>query len=270
MHGNVFLQYYNTIKDKHHSNGTFADPGQEKDQLYQTVCKENKLETKVVERPIRQPSERTQVWYGSIGSGDKLVKNAQKRDELRDKFDLIGLETKAAGTINTIPVGVIRGVCDYGDAQKNKEWQPHTAAYAKAVLYKIRPKRNRRDEALHALKAQATQEAPLARDDSEARLIKDYSEIAKRAKLSPDLKGEGLLHAVQQWIEQKTNWLVVFDNVDKLSILKESVDRRVDKERLPSPRLLRFVPKGPSGTVIWTSRDGAIPSRLVSVDEALR
>jgi nucleoside phosphorylase len=166
MHGNVFLQYYESMKDKNHGNGTFVDPGQEKDQLHQTVDKENSPEIKVVERPMRQPSERTKVWYGSIGSGDKLMKNAQKRDELRDEFDLIGLEMEAAGAMNTIPVGVIRGVCDYGDTQKNKEWQPYAAAmaaaYAKAVLYKIRPKINRRKETLQALKARGTQEASAA------------------------------------------------------------------------------------------------------------
>jgi nucleoside phosphorylase len=152
MDGSVFLQYYESIKDKKHSNGTFADPGQESDQLYQTVDEENGSVIKLVKRQLRPLLERTKVWYGPIGSGDKLMKNAQKRDELRDKFNLIGLEMEAAGTINTIPVGVIRGVCDYGDAQKNKEWQPYAAAmaaaYAKALLYKISPGKNQREEAL--------------------------------------------------------------------------------------------------------------------------
>jgi nucleoside phosphorylase len=89
-------------------------------------------------------SKRTRVWYGPIGSGDKLMKNARKRNKLRDKYDLIGLELEAAGTMNRIPVGVIRGVCDYWDEHKNKEWQPYAsaiaAAYAKAVLSEIRPK----------------------------------------------------------------------------------------------------------------------------------
>jgi nucleoside phosphorylase len=48
---------------------------------------------------------------------------------------------EAAGTMNRIPVGVIRGVCDYGDEHENKEWQPYAAAmaaaYAKAVLHEI-------------------------------------------------------------------------------------------------------------------------------------
>lgn len=50
---------------------------------------------------------------------------------------------EAAGTMNRIPVSVIRGVCDYGDGHKNKDWQPYAAAmaaaYAKAVLYEILP-----------------------------------------------------------------------------------------------------------------------------------
>lgn len=72
------------------------------------------------------------------------MKNARIRDELRDKYGVIGLEIEGAGTMNRIPVGVIRGVCDYGDEIKNKDWQPYAAAmaaaYAKAVLAQIRPK----------------------------------------------------------------------------------------------------------------------------------
>jgi nucleoside phosphorylase len=75
------------------------------------------------------------------------VKNAQKRNELRDKHNVIGLEMEAAGTMNRIPVGVIRGVCDYGDEHKSKEWQPYAAAmaaaYAKAILHEIPPKSSR-------------------------------------------------------------------------------------------------------------------------------
>ena len=105
--------------------------------------------------------------------------------------------------------------------------------------------------------------------NSEARFTEDYSEIAKRANLSPGLKGEDLLRAVQHWIEQQTSWLLILDNVDELRIFKKSSDRQVDGEELPSPALLRFVPKGPNGTVIWTSRNGAILGWLVSVNQGI-
>ena len=137
----VFLPYYETIKHKEHSSGTFIDPGQEQDKLHQVS--EGGIEHPV-ERETRPDSKRTRVWYGPIGSGEKLMKNARKRNELRDKYNVIGLEMEAAGTMNRIPVGVIRGVCDYGDEHKNDEWQPYAAAmaaaYAKAILSEIRPK----------------------------------------------------------------------------------------------------------------------------------
>lgn len=128
------LPYYNEIKDKEHASGTFADPGQDADTLYTN-------DAEVLARVRRPDDRRTRIWYGSIGSGDKLLKHAAKRDALRDQHNLIGLEMEAAGTMNRIPVGVIRGVCDYGDEHKNKEWQPYAAAmagaYAKAVLAQI-------------------------------------------------------------------------------------------------------------------------------------
>lgn len=137
----IVLPFYEAIKDKEHSTGTFGDPGQEQDKLYQVD--HNGFE-QIVERERRPDSRRTRVWYGSIGSGEKLMKNARKRNELRDRYNVIGLEMEAAGTMNRIPVGVIRGVCDYGDEHKNKEWQPYAAAmaaaYAKATLYEITPK----------------------------------------------------------------------------------------------------------------------------------
>ncbi|KAL7800598.1 hypothetical protein V8C43DRAFT_274341 [Trichoderma afarasin] len=138
---NDVLQHYKRIEHKEHPFGTFADPGQGRDTLYQVD--ESGVESPMF-RERRPDSKRIRVWYGPIGSGDKLMKNAQKRNELRDKYNIIGLEMEAAGTMDQIPVGVIRGVCDYGDEHKNDEWQPFAAAmaaaYARAILAEIRPK----------------------------------------------------------------------------------------------------------------------------------
>ncbi|KAJ5404144.1 hypothetical protein N7509_004015 [Penicillium cosmopolitanum] len=137
----TFKSYYETIRCKQHANGDFNDPGQDHDHLYQM---DDKGVSHIVQRERRPDSARTRVWYGPIGSGEKLMKNTRRRNELRDKYSIIGLEMEAAGTMNRIPVGVIRGVCDYGDEHKNKGWQSYAAAmaaaYAKAILYEIRPK----------------------------------------------------------------------------------------------------------------------------------
>ncbi|KAL6918192.1 hypothetical protein ACHAPO_000003 [Fusarium lateritium] len=138
----IFLPYYEKIRNCEHETGTFADPGQDNDILFSA---NDDGEEEIVERRRRSKSDykRVRVWYGSIGSGDKLMRNAEKRNELRDRYGIIGLEMEAAGIMNRIPVGVIRGVCTYGDRHKNKNWQPYAAAmaasYARALLDEIPP-----------------------------------------------------------------------------------------------------------------------------------
>jgi nucleoside phosphorylase len=141
--GNAFSRYLVTFHEKDKGN-RFLCPSQQEDQFFESTMEGNKLVQKLVRRDPRDELERTQVWYGNIGSSNSMMRNAQRRDELRDKYDLIGLEMEAAGIMNTLPTGVIRGVCDYGDGQKNNDWQPYAAAvaavYAKGVLYTIAPK----------------------------------------------------------------------------------------------------------------------------------
>ena len=50
---------------------------------------------------------------------------------------------EAAGLMDAFPCLVIRGICDYADSHKNKQWQPFAAAvavaYAKELLLVIPP-----------------------------------------------------------------------------------------------------------------------------------
>ncbi|KIX93064.1 uncharacterized protein Z520_11121, partial [Fonsecaea multimorphosa CBS 102226] len=142
--GNQFAAYLADFQASS-ENDKFFCPSQEEDRLYESPAETSlALEPVLIHRQPREESERTLVWYGTIGSGSTLMKDAAQRDQLRDEHDLIGLEMEAAGIMNTLAPGVIRGVCDYGDAQKNKDWQPYAAAaaaaYAKGVLYTINPK----------------------------------------------------------------------------------------------------------------------------------
>ena len=99
------------------------------------------------------------------------------------------------------------------------------------------------------------------REDTEASFSQSYSEIAKEAGISLDLKGEDLLLAVQKWIEQLPNWLLILDNVDDLRIFKKVYSHQ-NTGQSPNPELLRFVPRK-NGIVLWTSRDNSILGRLV-------
>ncbi|KAH7151960.1 hypothetical protein B0J13DRAFT_594004 [Dactylonectria estremocensis] len=96
-------------------------------------------------------SERTQdednptIHYGVIASGNQLMKDASVRDKLAAEENILCFEMEAAGLMNHFPCLVIRGICDYSDSHKNKEWQGYAAmvaaAYAKDLLCRIAPNR---------------------------------------------------------------------------------------------------------------------------------
>jgi nucleoside phosphorylase len=83
------------------------------------------------------------VHYGLIASGNQLMKDALYRDGLAEKWKVLCFEMEAAGLMNDFPCLVVRGICDYSDSHKNKEWQAYAAiaaaAYAKDLLYTIPP-----------------------------------------------------------------------------------------------------------------------------------
>ncbi|KAF4335972.1 ankyrin repeat-containing protein, partial [Fusarium beomiforme] len=97
-----------------------------------------------VSRPERTEDEdNPAIHYGLIASADQLMKDALARDRLSEEKDVLCFEMEAAGLMNHFPCLVIRGICDYSDSHKNKEWQGYAAmaaaAYAKDLLYEIFP-----------------------------------------------------------------------------------------------------------------------------------
>jgi nucleoside phosphorylase len=97
-------------------------------------------------RPERTKDEdNPAIHYGLIASANQLMKNALVRDTLAVEKDVLCFEMEAAGLMNHFPCLVIRGICDYSDSHKNKEWQGYAAmaaaAYAKDLLSRIPPSR---------------------------------------------------------------------------------------------------------------------------------
>ncbi|KAE8135695.1 nucleoside phosphorylase domain-containing protein [Aspergillus pseudotamarii] len=93
--------------------------------------------TKIVPRPSRSSNEPA-VHYGLIASANQVVKDSLLRDKLGEELDVYCVETEAAGFMNNFPCLVIRGICDYADSHKNKDWQGYAAAaaatYARELL----------------------------------------------------------------------------------------------------------------------------------------
>ncbi|KAF3177495.1 hypothetical protein TWF788_007698 [Orbilia oligospora] len=121
--------------------------GQDSDHLYeatydhigQDTC-ENCDKTKLAASRGARSSTDPQIHYGLIASGNQVMKHAAIRDKLASSENpaILCFEMEAAGLMDQVPCLVIRGICDYSDSHKNKQWQGYAAAtaaaYAKELL----------------------------------------------------------------------------------------------------------------------------------------
>jgi nucleoside phosphorylase len=112
------------------------------DESCATVCGDSML----VPRENRcEDEDDPTIHYGLIASGNQLMKDALIRDQLASDKDILCFEMEAAGLMNHFPCLVIRGICDYSDSHKNKDWQGYAAmtaaAYAKDIIGQIAPNR---------------------------------------------------------------------------------------------------------------------------------
>ncbi|KAK1242838.1 hypothetical protein MKX08_005650 [Trichoderma sp. CBMAI-0020] len=79
------------------------------------------------------------IYHGLIASGNQVIKDAAVRDRLDKDLgeNLLCIEMEAAGLMNDFPCLVVRGICDYADSSKNKDWQEYAAAVAAAFAKEI-------------------------------------------------------------------------------------------------------------------------------------
>jgi nucleoside phosphorylase len=128
----------------------FSRPGADGDQLFEAnydhtdsneTCFNCNAE-KLKERNPRDSSD-PRVFYGTIASGNQVMRQGAMRDKIAKQFGGLCFEMEAAGLMDDFPCLVIRGICDYADSHKNKQWQPYAAltaaAYAKELLSVVSP-----------------------------------------------------------------------------------------------------------------------------------
>lgn len=91
------------------------------------------------DRKLDQPK----LFYGRIGAANTLLKDPMKRDELKQKYNLLAIEMEGSGIADGTWVSgksylLIRGISDYCDPKKNDKWQGYAAvaaaAYARALI----------------------------------------------------------------------------------------------------------------------------------------
>ncbi|KPM39643.1 hypothetical protein AK830_g6898 [Neonectria ditissima] len=96
----------------------------------------------LVSRPNRTGSEDSpSIHFGLIVSTGMVLRDAMNRDVLAAEIGALCFDTAAHGFMDDSPCLVVRGICDYSDSHKSKEWQGYAAmsaaAYAKQLLYRM-------------------------------------------------------------------------------------------------------------------------------------
>ncbi|EAQ86879.1 hypothetical protein CHGG_08132 [Chaetomium globosum CBS 148.51] len=126
-------------------NPGYIHQGTDNDRLFQSSCDHvpgpdcRSCDTAdEVERDARDTTD-PEIHYGTIASGNSLVKDAATRDRIVADIgeDCICFEMEAAGLMNHFPCLVIRGICDYADSHKNDRWQRYASATAAAYTKEL-------------------------------------------------------------------------------------------------------------------------------------
>jgi nucleoside phosphorylase len=94
------------------------------------------------DRPLREHSMIPKIHYGPIASGNRLIRDPDFAEAIREKYSILCFEMEAAG-LDNFPSLTIRGISDYCDTHKNDDWHQYAAvaaaAYAKELLSVIPP-----------------------------------------------------------------------------------------------------------------------------------
>ncbi|KLO98698.1 related to ankyrin 3 [Fusarium fujikuroi] len=131
------------LREKMGSHNAYSRPS-EPDRLFQQSyqhpssflscdkCDSSRLET----RKMRLSTDPV-IHYGGIGSANTVMKDSAVRDEIARDLDVLCFEMEAAGLMDIMPCLPIRGICDYSDSHKSKDWQRYAAATAAAYAYEF-------------------------------------------------------------------------------------------------------------------------------------
>ncbi|KAJ5549031.1 hypothetical protein N7513_006265 [Penicillium frequentans] len=77
------------------------------------------------------------VHYGAIASGNQVMRHGVTRDNVARELDVVCFEMESAALMDILPCLPIRGICDYSDSHKNKDWQKYAAAAAAAYAREL-------------------------------------------------------------------------------------------------------------------------------------
>ena len=134
------ILYHSSYVHQHHSS-TACNVCGKGDQMCEAAikmeCEDLQCETMMRisrNRLTKDSNIQPIVHFGTIGSGNAVMKSGQHRDQIAKAEGIIALEMEGAGVWDYFPSIIIKGVCDYADSHKRKGWQQYAAATAAACM----------------------------------------------------------------------------------------------------------------------------------------
>lgn len=126
----------------------FVRPLPSTDRLYMNIGDDNIIEVEHPQPPqsdgdMKVHVEKPRIHFGVLGSGRPVVKTDATRLDFASKYNIKAFDTEFDQVLESIEGNrkdcfmFIRGISDYTDGSKNKEWQPYAALAAAAYMKTI-------------------------------------------------------------------------------------------------------------------------------------
>ncbi|RVD88036.1 uncharacterized protein DFL_002235 [Arthrobotrys flagrans] len=98
------------------------------------LVRRKRLEEKLNFTGLAGEIQQPYVHIGTVGSGDTVMRSSQERDRIAKEDNIIAFEMEGAGVWDNLSCIIIKGVCDYCDSHKNKNWQDFASATAASAM----------------------------------------------------------------------------------------------------------------------------------------
>lgn len=125
----------------------FSRPSEDTDKLYMSIGGSDVIEVSHPLAPegaanVREPNN-PRVHLGVIASGRCVVENEQARQDFASQLTVLAYDQEFDAVVESVYGNrkdhyiFVRGICDYHDGTKNKDWQPYAALAAAGFMKSI-------------------------------------------------------------------------------------------------------------------------------------
>lgn len=142
------------VEELRESDLDFGRPPPQTDKLYMSIGTKDVIEMAHPSPPDDHPYDPRangfpQIHFGAIGCGRMAVKDEQIRQDIASKYGIMAFDTEFDSVVESVFGNrkeryiFLRGIADYKDGTRKKEWQPYAAlsaaAFMKAVICALSP-----------------------------------------------------------------------------------------------------------------------------------